>query len=164
MNHDILYRSEEFIFSYRIAGVLVKNERILLQKPRNDDGYSIPGGHVRRGETSQEALIREFKEEINADIQVERLLFVGENFFPWGNRPCQQISLYYHILLRDDTQIPLEGVFKVIDELENMQIDLDFCWILLSELKKVKFYPTNLVDDLITLPENVKHFVFKQAP
>lgn len=25
MNHDILYRSEEFIFSYRIAGVLVKN-------------------------------------------------------------------------------------------------------------------------------------------
>lgn len=164
MDYDILYRSEDFVFSYRIAGVLVKNGSILLQKPANDDGYSIPGGHVRRGETSQEALIREFKEEINADIQVDKLLFVGENFFPWGDRPCQQISLYYHILLRDETQIPLAGVFKVIDELENSQIDLDFCWIPVSELKKVRFYPTNLVDDLITLPENVKHFVFKQAP
>jgi hypothetical protein len=65
--------------------------------------------------------------------------------------------------LRDDRQIPLDGVFKVADELENMQIDLDFCWIPLSELKNVKFYPSNLVDDLITLPENVKHFVFKQS-
>ncbi len=163
MNHDILYRSEEFVFSYRIAGVLVRDHKILLQKPSNDDGYSIPGGHVRRGETSQEALIREFKEEINADIQVEKMLFVGENFFPWGKQACHQISLYYHVSLRDDTQIPLEGVFKVIDELENKKIDLDFCWIPLSELKKVKVYPTNLVDDLIILPENVKHFIYRQS-
>lgn len=163
MNQDILYRSEEFVFSYRIAGVLKQDQRILLQKPQNDVGYSIPGGHVRRGETSQEALIREFKEEIDADIHIEKLLFVGENFFPWGHRTCQQISLYYQISLRDDRQIPLDGVFKVADELENMQIDLDFCWIPLSELKNVKFYPSNLVDDLITLPENVKHFVFKQS-
>jgi ADP-ribose pyrophosphatase YjhB (NUDIX family) len=82
MNQDILYRSEEFVFSYRIAGVLKQDQRILLQKPQNDVGYSIPGGHVRRGETSQEALIREFKEEIDADIHIEKLLFVGENFFP----------------------------------------------------------------------------------
>jgi ADP-ribose pyrophosphatase YjhB (NUDIX family) len=163
MNHDILYRSEEFVFSYRIAGVLVRDHKILLQKPSNDDGYTIPGGHVRRGETSQEALIREFKEEINADIQVEKMLFVGENFFPWGKHACHQISLYYHVSLRDDTQIPLEGVFKVIDELENKKIDLDFCWIPLTELKKVKVYPTNLVDDLITLPENVKHFIYRQS-
>ncbi|WP_373482658.1 NUDIX hydrolase [Acetobacterium sp.] len=162
MDRDILYRSEKFIFSYRIAGVLVRDQKILLQKPANYDIYSLPGGHVRSGETSQEALMREFKEEINADINVEKLLFVGENFFPWGQLPCQQISLYYQISLRDATQIPLNGVFKVIDELENQQIELDFCWIPLSELKNIKLYPANLIDDLITIPDQIKHFVFKQ--
>lgn len=86
---DILFKSDDFVFSYRVAGILIKNNKILLQKPKNDDGYSIPGGHVSFGEISSETLIREFKEEINADIKIEKLIMVGENFFPWGNRPCQ---------------------------------------------------------------------------
>jgi len=119
MEKDILFKTEEFVFSYRVGGILIKNNKILLQKPRNDDGYSIPGGHVSYGETSYETLIREFKEEINADIKIEKLVMVGENFFPWGNRPCQQISLYYEVSLCDERQIPLEGSFQAIDELGN---------------------------------------------
>lgn len=67
----------------------------MLQKPVNDEGYAIPGGHVAFGESSEEALLREFMEEIGANIQVERLLLIGENFFPWGKKPCHQICLYY---------------------------------------------------------------------
>jgi len=99
MSKDILFKTNEFIFSYRVAGILIKDKRILLQKPIDDDGYSIPGGHVSFGETTSEALIREFKEEINADIKIEKLIMVGENFFPWGNNPFQQISMYYLVSL-----------------------------------------------------------------
>ncbi len=54
---DILFKTESFVFSYRIAGILIRDGKILLQRPRNNDGYSIPGGHVSFGETSDKALI-----------------------------------------------------------------------------------------------------------
>lgn len=157
---DVLFKTESFVFSYRIAGILIRDGKLLLQKPRNDDGYSFPGGHVSFGETSDKALIREFKEEIGADIKVERLLLIGEVFFPWGSKPCQQIGLYYLVSLCDETQIPLEGTFKAFDELCNERVDLDFCWIPLSKLSEITLYPTGLEQDLLSLPENVKHFVY----
>jgi len=39
MINDILFKTEEFVFSYRVAGILIKDKKILLQKPINDDGY-----------------------------------------------------------------------------------------------------------------------------
>ena len=138
---DIIFKTEDYVFSYRVAGILIHNERILLQKPINDDGYSFPGGHVAFGETSDVTLQREFKEEIGADIKIDRLVMIGENFFPWGDKPCQQICLYYLISLCDKTQIPLDGTFRAYDELCNQRVDLDFCWIPLSQLNGIKLYP-----------------------
>lgn len=43
---DILYKTDDYVFSYRVAGILIRQGKVLLQKPKNDDGYSIPGGHV----------------------------------------------------------------------------------------------------------------------
>lgn len=42
---DILFKTEEFIFSYRVGGILIQDDKILLQRPAGDD-YAIPGGHV----------------------------------------------------------------------------------------------------------------------
>jgi len=159
---DMIFKTDEFVFSYRVAGILIHKGNVLLQKPKNDDGYSIPGGHIRFGETSIETLIREFYEEIKADIRVERLVLIGENFFPWGNKPCQQISLYYTVSLCDETQIPLKGTFKAIDEIGNERIDLDFYWIPLSQLDSIKLYPPNIKEEIISIPANTKHFVYKQ--
>ncbi|HWS29059.1 MAG TPA: NUDIX hydrolase [Clostridia bacterium] len=159
---DIIFKMENFVFSYRIAGILIRDGKILLQKPLQDDGYSFPGGHVSFGETSDKTLVREFKEEIGADIKVGRLVMIGENFFPWGSKTCQQICLYYLVSLRDETQIPLEGSFKAFDELCNERTDLDFCWISLSQFHVIKLYPAGLKENILSLPENVKHFVYME--
>lgn len=50
MSKDIILKTDEFVFSYRVAGILIRDKKILLQKPKNDDGYSIQGGHVSFGE------------------------------------------------------------------------------------------------------------------
>ena len=42
---DILFKNDDFVFSYRVGGILIRNGKILLQRPKNDD-YSIIGGHV----------------------------------------------------------------------------------------------------------------------
>lgn len=162
MGRDILFKSEGNLFSYRVAGILIRNDTVLLQKPVNDDGYAMPGGHVSFGETSSETLMREFKEEIDADIKIERLILVGENFFPWGDRPCQQISLYYTVFLCDESQIPLDGTFPAIDECGGQKMELDFSWIPLSEIPDILVYPTNIKKYLLSPPAHIEYFVYRE--
>ena len=33
MRDDILYKEKDFVFSYRVGGILIQNGKILLQKP-----------------------------------------------------------------------------------------------------------------------------------
>ena len=43
---DILFRTDEYVFSYRVAGICIQNGKVLLQKPDNDTAFAFPGGHV----------------------------------------------------------------------------------------------------------------------
>ncbi|MBO5056431.1 MAG: NUDIX domain-containing protein [Lachnospiraceae bacterium] len=43
---------------------------------------AIIGGHISSMETTQEALKREFEEELHAQIEIDHLIAVGEIFFP----------------------------------------------------------------------------------
>ena len=158
---DILFKNDDFVFSYRVGGILIRNRKILLQRPKNDD-YSIIGGHVAAMETSIETLKREFEEELHTKIEVDNLLAIGEIYFPWGKRPCDQICLYYNVHLVND-DIPLDGVFHGYDELDNERIDLDFCWVRLEELKKgTKVYPLELMPYILEQDKEIVHFVSKQ--
>jgi ADP-ribose pyrophosphatase YjhB (NUDIX family) len=72
---DILFHGDGRIFSCRAAGILIRGDKILLQKPLND-AHAFPGGHVSFGETGAETIIREFREESGADIEVEGLKWI----------------------------------------------------------------------------------------
>jgi len=161
MARDILYREDNFVFSYRVAGLLYHEGSLLLQKPPEDD-YALIGGHVARGETSAEALVREYREELHADIAVDRLMAVGEIFFPWGKRACHQIGLYYMIHLKDQSAIPMSGTFHGYDDLGGERVDLDFCWTPVEKLQSLKVYPLELTPYLAQPPEHPVHFITRQ--
>lgn len=111
---DILFKNDDFVFSYRVGGILIRNGKILLQRPKNDD-YSIIGGHVAAMETSIETLKREFEEELHTKIEVDNLLAIGEIYFPWGKRPCHQICLYYNVhLVNYDIPLDAKQVTRII--------------------------------------------------
>lgn len=161
INKDILFKSEDFIFSYRVAGLPIQNGKILLQKPKDDD-YALIGGHVSRFETTEEALKREFKEELNAEISVDSLFAVGETFWLWGKTPCHQIGLYYKVnMLGND--IPFEGSFFGYDGFDDKKIEMEFSWIPLEELKNgFKMYPLELIPHILSGNNEIVHFVSRQ--
>ena len=159
---DILFKTDEDVFSYRVGGLLIRDGKVLMQKATDDDGYAIIGGHVAFGETTAETIVREYKEEIGADIKVERLFMVNESFFPWGSRPCQQINLYYLVSLKDETQIPLDGTFKALDELGNERIELDICWIPLEDVPNKKIYPLQVKEYIMNPTDEIVHCVYKE--
>ena len=159
---DILFKTDDYVFSYRVGGLLVHKGKVLMQKLVGEDGYAFIGGHVAFGETTAETIVREFKEEIGADINVERLFMVNENFFPWGNRPCQQINLYYIVSLKDENQIPLDRNFKALDELGDERIELDMCWIPIEDIPSKNIYPTQAKDYIVNIPDEIVYFVYKE--
>ena len=49
---DILFIKDDWIFSYRVAGIAVHGGKVLLQKTTNENFFAFPGGHVSFGETN----------------------------------------------------------------------------------------------------------------
>jgi len=78
MIKDWVFTDDKRIYHFRVAGVLIRNGKDFLQKVEND--YALPGGHVDCGETSENALVREFNEELGGDISCDHLLWIEENF------------------------------------------------------------------------------------
>ena len=158
---DVIFKTEDYVFSYRVAGICMQNGKVLLQKPSNDIGFAFPGGHVTLGETNEQTLIREFQEEIGIDVAVGDLKWVGELFFPWGSKQCHQICLYYLVELQSE-HIPLDGMFLGKEKIEGRHFDLEFHWISLTELKNIEVYPTNVIELVDKLDEGIQHFVYHE--
>lgn len=159
---DILFKTEDAAFSYRVAGICVHNGKVLLQTTTGEDrSFAFPGGHVSFGETNAQTLIREFREEMGADITVGELKWVAEIFFPWGSRPCHQICLYYMVEITDPG-IPTDGAFLGKERLEGRSFELEFHWVPIEKLGELEVYPTNTRELMEKFHEGVQHFVYRE--
>lgn len=68
-----------------VAAVIRKGDHILAtQRGYGDwkDWWEFPGGKMENGETPEEALVREIREELSADIAVEKLLKTIDYDYP----------------------------------------------------------------------------------
>ena len=159
---DILFKTEDAVFSYRVAGICIREGNVLLQTTTGADrSFAFPGGHVAFGETNEQTLVREFREELGADIRVRELKWVAEIFFPWGKKPCHQICLYYMVDILDD-RTPVQGVFTGREQMEGRDFELEFHWVPLEQIEELEVYPTNATELLGRLSEGVQHFVYRE--
>ena len=131
----------------RVAGILIENDKILLiQHHKNNKKYwLIPGGGNDWGETAKEALIREYKEETNMNIEVDEFLFFSETIYP--NKERHILNLFFRIHRNEKNN----SIIKLGDEA--VLIDLKF--VTKEELKTMIVYP-NIKENLLKLMNGEK--------
>lgn len=61
----------------KLAWIEIRNKSVLSTLSRGKDTYYIPGGKREIGESDQEALIREIKEELSVELDENTLDFIG---------------------------------------------------------------------------------------
>lgn len=94
-------------FRFRIGayGVLIKGHKILVQVHPYTKKYGLPGGAVEMGETINEALKREFREETGLKINVKNIIGIEEQFFtnPDFNEDAHSLFLLYKVEKKSGT-------------------------------------------------------------
>ena len=113
-----------------VAAVISDNEGKILIAQRNfmkSQGglWEFPGGKIEQNETREQAIIREIKEEMDIDIQVER--YINEKVF---NYPDKSINLIALECKKNS------GEIKLIEH-------EDIKWVGKNDLKRFEFAPAD---------------------
>lgn len=148
---DILFDVDGVLFSYRVGGVLIKNNKILLTK--GGDDYSLPGGHSQIGETSQETIIREFKEETGLDVEPLIVISTYENFWKWDDKNCHQLCINYRLKMINKNQ-------ELIPNPDTK--GTEYVWLELEKLKSINLYPIGISDQILNKVNDNTHFIHRE--
>lgn len=97
---DCTFKTEMGNFNFRVAAIIKDGSRVLLARNPQEERefYFSVGGRVKFGESTEEAVLREIKEETGVDCEIDRLACVHENFFTDDNGvPFHEISVFYFL-------------------------------------------------------------------
>lgn len=154
--------SENQKFVLRVAGIFLRDNRVLLHRAEHEDIWALPGGGCDFFEDTKAALIREADEELSAQIDVISLAFVVEIFFEWSGDKAHEIGLYYLAEFKGPSvQFYEEDEFTGIeDKMEGMnKFRLLFKWFDFNSLTELNLKPNFLKEKIPTLKKEISHVV-----
>lgn len=122
----------------RIAGIVVADEAVLVQRPADDprSSYAFVGGEYEVGDTFETRLRKEFEEETNATVVEARYLFCVENHFRYGGNLIQQAEHYFLVNL--DRR-----------DIESRETHLRQYWIPISKFGQADVRPSAVRDAVV---------------
>ena len=128
------------------VGIAWRGDEFLVGRgydPVKEEGFFRPlGGAIEFGERSQDAVRREFLEELGVKIDVGDRIWVTESIFEWNGQAGHEVVFVYDVRFRDERMY--EG-----DTVEGLEGDTPFeaCWVTLDALSsgEVPLYPEGLL-------------------
>jgi ADP-ribose pyrophosphatase YjhB (NUDIX family) len=130
---------------------------VLLHRADHEPFWTLPGGRAEHGEPAEQTLVREMREELETDVQVDRLLWVVENFFEYDGLSYHELAFYFLIRLPPDSAYLHVEAFDRSDA----GVPLRFRWfpVRREALVALPLMPAFLPAGLTDLPQSVAHIV-----
>ena len=138
------------VFGVRATALIVKDNRLLVVE--DEDGFYTIGGAIQVGERTEEAVIREVKEELGVKAQARQLAFVVENRFEQAGVHFHNIEFHYLVDLLEDAPLTMQE-----DERQ-----LPCRWIALNQLHTVPLKPGFLKTVLPEWDGQLRHIHFEK--
>jgi ADP-ribose pyrophosphatase YjhB (NUDIX family) len=104
----------------KALGIIMSDNKILLEELNGEHSkgmglyYRPIGGSIEYGEKSDETIIREYKEEIGAEIEIISYISCLENIFTIGLNVGHEIIQIYFVKFKETT-LYKHGSFKIIE-------------------------------------------------
>lgn len=153
---DISFISGNDKFNYRVCALILSNGRILAMHDERSPYYYLPGGRVKMGETAEEAVLREVKEELEITATIVRPLWLNQSFF---NEDVDHLNYHelcvYFLMDISRTSLLEKGDRFMLHEGKHTHW---FEWLPFERLAEEYFYPIFLKTAIFDLPE---HFTIR---
>ena len=138
-------------FNIRVYGILLNDKKQLLVSDefiRGNYYTKFPGGGLEFGEGTRDCLKREFKEEMDLEVEVGNHIYTTDYFQMSAFRPDHQIiSIYYFAKTLETIKAPLRNKAFDFDE-QQMKI-----YEATGEIETFRFIDwNNFSKESVTLP------------
>ena len=154
---DCAFRTEQGRFYYCVRAVIIRNGKLLAMRDEAASYYYLPGGKVEFGETAEDAVLREVREELLIQAEIVKALWFGQNFFieKVKNEQYHEIGLYYLLKISDNDLTQNE--FTINEGKHTLQFE----WVPLNEIEDKNLYPEFIKAKIFQLPDSLEIIIEK---
>ncbi|MCI5795319.1 MAG: NUDIX domain-containing protein [Ruminococcus sp.] len=148
---DISFKIGNEKFNYRVCAMIISDGKILAMHDERSPYYYLPGGRVAIGETAENAVVREIREELGVTPKIVRPVWLNQAFFTEDvdNLHYHELCIYF---LMDITDTDLLSRGKIFTTNEGDRINT-FEWLEFAQLKDEYFYPVFLKKEVFNIPD-----------
>lgn len=149
---DITFKGKNCKFNYRVCAIIIKAGKLLAMQDECSPYYYLPGGRVKMGETAEDAILRELKEELQTDAKIIRPLWLNQGFFTedTDGQKYHELCLYF-LIEADSLSLPLD-TFILHEGVHTHK----FFWIPFESLKDEYLYPQFIKESIFHLPKSLE--------
>lgn len=152
---DLAFKIDNRHFTCRVAAFILEKDQILMARNKNFPCYYTVGGAVKINESTEDAIIREIKEETGIDYEIENLSFVQERFFNVNNQDQHEITFFYQMKRNINTKNLMN---KYTDQGEDEMLYL----LDISNLSNLNIVPAFLQEIQFDDINRLKHIITRE--
>lgn len=148
---DISYQEGGGKLNYRVCAVMVHEGKLLAMRDERSPYYYLPGGRVKLGETAEDAVLRELREELGIAAAIRRPLWLNQGFFTEDVDQLRyhELCLYFLMDFAGTDLLARGQSFRRDEGVHSHQ----FTWLPFESLSDAYFYPIFLKKEIFHLPE-----------
>ena len=133
------------VFGVRATALIVKDNRLLVVE--DEDVFYTIGGAIQVDEATEDAVVREVKEELGVASKAVQLAFIVENRFEQAGVHYHNIEFHYLVDLLEDAPLTMQEDAK----------PLPCQWLALDDLYTVNLKPAFLKTTLPNWDGQLRH-------